>query len=754
MNQVPSTAIISHCRRDDNTGKWLIQENDDHCAGVARLTHKFASLFGMGNIGYVAGLLHDLGKERKEFQRYIRTANDMEPCERYRGEHKHSYVGMLASYKIYKKSPISLIMGSIIEAHHRGLYDANEEEIKRRLTESLPEPVKGRLDEIQNAVNRYQQEIQQEIYEVLKGAKPQDAQMLIRMLFSCLVDADRLDTEAFMKGIDIPKRDNCGEMEQLYHTLLSHIRNIESSCVKSDINDIRHYIVEECLTSAQEGKGIFSLTVPTGGGKTISSMIWALRHAMEHGMERIIVAIPYTSIIEQTAQIFKSIFGDDKVIEHHSLVEMDEEADKDEEVTLKRTLENWDAPIIVTTNVQLFESLFSHRPSKCRKLHNICNSVIILDEAQALPISLLSPIVDCLDTLVRRFKCSLLISTATQPALGKEHHGHRKDVILQGFSSVKEIIPVGADLFGKMKRVNVTHLNKPRTYDEVTEEMMRHDRVLCIVNTKKDAYELYRRLPKEGHVFHLSRDMYPAHIRREINEIKKLLKDPDCKDIRVVSTQLIEAGVDIDFPVVMRQEVGLDSIIQAAGRCNREGRMGMGEVIVYCIKDRNPCSGVMARGNAARQSLECWTEIDRLDVIEDYYTRLYSRCDSFDQIKVKSGAYAGDRSVRELLNHCPYFQTVGENFKLIDENTRSIIVKCEENEEDVQRLKCGIVNKHLMRRLAAYSVGVRDHTFKKMVSEGMIELYPNDFYVMENPYFYGDTGIKINEETTEDIFIL
>lgn len=586
-----------------------------------------------------------------------------------------------------------------------------------------------------------------ELTSFCKQSENIDMQMLIRMLLSCLVDSDYLDTEAFMSNKDISLPQNENQMQILHATLLEHINEIESTCVKNEINDIRHFIVSQCQVASTTERGVFSLTVPTGGGKTLSSMVWAISHALKHSMDRIIIAIPYTSIIEQTAAIFKNIFGEENVIEHHSLVEnRDEESD-----TTKHNIENWDAPIVVTTNVQLFESLFSHKPSKVRKLHNICNSVIILDEAQALPITLLNPIIESLRILVRKFGCSLLISTATQPALGQEHRGINPKARLKGFSNITEIIPQKANLFESMKRTEVVSDEACKSYDDIVEDLCKHEKVLCIVNSKKDAYEIYRRLSKvEENVFHLSKNMYPLHIKDTIDNIKQSLKCPDCSNLKVISTQLIEAGVDIDFPVVFRQEAGLDSIIQAAGRCNREGKLALGKVFVFRIKDRPPFPGLMARGNDARISMYNHNDIHNPKIIEEYYSRLYGRCNSFDEITVKNVK----QKVSELLNCRPYYQTVGENFKLISDNTISIIIACRENSKYLTLLKEGKVNKALLRKLSSFSVGIREYTFRNLLKQGMIECYPNDFYVIENPLFYGETGLKIYNETLEEVFIL
>lgn len=742
MEQDITSKLISHLYNID--GEWVIQDNETHSQNVAELAQRFAAKFGMDKCGYVAGKLHDLGKARNEFQQYIRSVNGI-GLNKTNCEHNHAYVGMVASNQLYPNVS-GMVIGSVIESHHRGLYDLDQDGLNERKRKEFPREIS-----MPNA--DYNAEVYSEICEFSTNSNSFDAQMMIRMLFSCLVDADYTDTEAFMIDKSELLTIQPSGLDVLSNKLLSHIQRVEATCTPCEINDIRHYILEQCTKASNLDRGVYSLSVPTGGGKTISSMVWAIFHALKNGMERVIVAIPFTSIIEQTAQIFRNIFGDEAVLEHHSLMDIDSYTSNSEynsNEAVRRKIGNWDAPIIVTTNVQLFESLFSHKTSKARKLHNICNSVIILDEAQALPVSLINPIVESLNSLVRKFGCSVLISTATQPALGRQHIGTLPTTRLNGFDKIQEIIPSEAKLFERMNRTVVTNINDSMSYDEIAGEMQRHPKVLCIVNSRKDAYEIYRRLPQNGNSFHLSKNMYPAHIKNAIQDIRDLLSSPNCEELKVVSTQLIEAGVDIDFPVVMRQEAGLDSIIQAAGRCNREGKLESGNVIVFKIKDRPPFPGMIARGNDARKSLSDQSDINNPMVIDEYYSKLYSRCDSFDEISIEGRK----DSICKLLTGLPRFQTVGENFKLINDQTQSVIISCTENKTLLNQLRYGQVTKSLLKKLAPYVVSLRDYTLNKLVTTGVIEHWPNDFFVIENPLFYGETGIKLNDEITEEIFIL
>lgn len=735
MNQNLDTAIISHLYKDDN-GQWNIQDNEIHSKGVAELAQRFASKFGMSMFGYIAGMLHDLGKERDVFQQYIRAVNGIEGYT-VPAEHRHAYVGALAALKLYPNA-IKELLAVVISAHHRGLYDMCGQEFKKLIEEAFP-------NKMSLPAPQYEQELNDELHPYLKDGDLLGRQMGIRMLFSCLVDADYMDTDAFMNQRAINKE--YLSLEQLNDILTKYIHHLESTSHPSEINEIRHSILENCLSKSLQPRGVYSLSVPTGGGKTISSMVWAVSHAIKHGMDRIIVAIPFTSIIQQTANIFREIFGDENVIEHHSLAEVDND-------TNKLCVTNWDAPIVVTTNVQLFESLYSHKPSKCRKLHNIANSVIILDEAQALPVSMLNPIVKSLDILTKSFGCSVLLSTATQPALGGIHTGTLRTTIFTGFKRVTEIIPDVKALFSKMKRTEVTEIPENLSYDEIANEILKHPKVLCIVNTRKDAYEIYRRLSGSTNTFHLSKNMYASHIQSHLTDIKNMLKDSQCETLRLISTQLIEAGVDIDFPVVLRQEAGLDSIIQAAGRCNREGKHKVGVVKVFKIKDRNPCPGLMTKGNSARKALSNPADIHNPAVISQYYENLYSRCTSFDTIKIKELGTTIEHQTCKLLLDGGHFETVGKNFRLIDDNSRSIIIACHAPEHLISMIKNDCISKTLLQQLSAYTVSIPEYTYKKLLKDGCIEELSNGHALMENSLYYEDTGLKVNDEIIEDLFII
>ena len=493
--------------------------------------------------------------------------------------------------------------------------------------------------------------------------------------------------------------------------------------------------------------GFYSLTVPTGGGKTLSSLVWAIRHALHNGQKRIIIAIPYTSIIVQTASILRKIFGEDNVLEHHNNV--DPELIKDETLRerMKLATENWDYPIIVTTNVQLFESMFSNKPSKCRKLHNISNSVIILDEVQTIPVDYLQPIVDSLKTYGKLFNLSVLFTTASQPVLSGLIEGCNPKASFSGIDKVTEIVPPELELHKKLRRVDLEFDNNGKSYDEVAGMLCRHKRVLCIVNTRKDAKELYERLPQEGITLHLSKMMCPDHIRETIEKIKDALKDDRNEIIRVISTQLIEAGVDIDFPVVFRQEAGLDSILQAAGRCNREGKKDKCTTYVFSLSKEHPLpKGDMQSANNARLSLSGNLDWFAPDTMDSYFHQLYCRRDTFDKKDIKHYLY----NASELS-----FATAAKEFKLIDDTGKSVIICWKDSMDLVRRLLQNGPSYLLMKNLSKYSVNVNKTDFDTLIKSGIVTEPMEGIYVAEHKEQYDEhIGLRTDYNHTIDTSLI
>ena len=720
------TVIISHIRQSDKA----VQTNEVHQFGVAELASKFAGEFGMSEWGRVLGLLHDKGKEKKAFQQHITRESGLDPNVKVEGDYRHAYVGALVAKRLFSK--LYPLMINAIMGHHRGLYDDGE--MKEVMKMEIPDDV--HVEEIDADF-----EIPQ-IEKPIKGYQ-KDIHHLQRMLYSCLVDADYLDTEAFMQPEQSELRGNHESLAALEVKLETYLNKLKHGAPDTEVNRIRNEVQQYCIKESDNKSGFYSLTVPTGGGKTLSSVLWAIKHAVRNNLNSIIIAIPYTSIITQTASMLRNIFGEENVLEHHSNVDSSKMIDKELANRLKLATENWDYPIIVTTNVQFFESLFSNKPSDCRKLHNIAKSVLIFDEVQTLPIAFLQPIIDTFDTLKKVFGSSILFTTASQPVLSGKIMGTNPFVSFEGLPEIREIIPKEANLHNRLRRVEIHFDEKQKDYDEIAEQIVKHQRALCIVNTRNDAKEIFTRLSKEGICLHLSRMMCPDHVRETIAKVKTALNDPDNSVIRVVATQLIEAGVDIDFPVVFRQEAGLDSILQAAGRCNREGRLDKGETFVFSLQKPLP-KGFMTQTNNARINMGKDHDWFSPEAMEAYFIQLYSRVDSFDKANIKELLYKADMQ----------FETAASEFQLIDDNTTSVIVNWKNSLDLVERLKNEGVSYSLMKALSQYSVNVRNNDMKKLIEAGAVEEVLEGIYVISDPKFY-DKGIGLvtDNHWLEEIYI-
>ena len=729
--------VISHLFKDDKD-YWHIQSNEQHLEGVARLAEGFANEFGMGSWGKVLGLLHDKGKERKSFQDYIRQNSGLEPDIHCSLEHNHAFVGGIIAKSIYGKGSESLLCNQII-SHHSGLQDYCQ--IEETLNKDIPSDVNRCVDRIQ--LNRPPFSFSQ-----IKGSKRMtpDANHLSRMLFSCLVDADYLDTELFMDEKSARKRINAISLPSLLPLLETYIDNLQKKGNESDVNAIRRKVQERCASMSNVDKGFYSLTVPTGGGKTLSSLVWALRHAVHNGMKRIIIAIPYTSIIVQTASILKQIFGEETVLEHHSNFDPQSIQGKEMQHKAKLATENWDYPIVVTTNVQLFESMFSNKPSDCRKLHNIVNSVIILDEVQMLPTDYLQPIVDALKSYKRMFGISVLFTTASQPVLSGLIEGCNPKAEFQGIDNITEIIPKEDVLHDKLRRVRLEIDNTGSTYDEIADQLSQHNKVLCIVNTRNDAREIFERLPKEGMTIHLSRMMCPRHVSKAIQEIKQALLDNSETVIRVVATQLIEAGVDIDFPVVYRQEAGLDSILQAAGRCNREGKLDMATTYVFSLSVEHKLYGSIIDANNARLNMINVNDWFAPETMTEYFRQLYCRKETFDKKDIKTLLY-------KPTEMC--FAEAAKEFRLIEETGKTVYVNMDDSLELIERLKSDGITYSLMKQLSQYSVNIHERDFQKLLGSGAIEEVIDGIYVVNDQAQYDENiGLRLDNHWMNEILTI
>lgn len=729
---------------------------DEHLREVGQLAATFASGPAQ-HMARLAGLWHDLGKRRPGFQRYIRLAGGVDAhIERVADHQKtHSAAGALwAAVELERQlGPQGLLLSRVLQyviaGHHAGLDNWEGAGLAARLASS---DAKTEFDEAMSCDSPFDISHPDSVDLNLKSLPiatehqaPGRFALSVRMLFSALVDADFLDTERYMNVEKARKRNGSPSMPAMRQTLSAHLDSFASHADATSVNRVRADVLRQCISKAVLASGAFSLTVPTGGGKTLSSLAFALDHAAHHGKRRIIYAIPYTSIIEQTADVFRDVFaplGEDVVIEHHSNVESDAES---ETARSRLACENWDAPLVVTTNVQLFESLFARKTSRCRKLHNLIDSVIVLDEAQLLPVEFLQPVIDVLRYLIHDFGATVLLCTATQPVLDASSSPDPQRGIARGIGPVTEIIDDVPALYAALERVRVrlpTSLETPRDWPELADEIAQHEAVLSIVSRRADARELYGLIKArtDDGCWHLSALMCAQHRSDTINSIKRALADrrtalaggQSATPVRVVSTQLVEAGVDLDFPVVYRAMAGLDSIAQAAGRCNREGRLPEpGEVHVFVPPTQAP-PGLLRQARDTCKAV--WHELPEqpfaLPLIRTYFQRLYHDAQSLDRhgicgmLRLQVDAKALSLPVQ--------FRDAAKKFRLIDNDDAAIVLVrySSPNARDDINVLIGMLERDgparwLMRKLQRYGVTIYRYQLKALIDAGDIREVPS-----------------------------
>jgi CRISPR-associated endonuclease/helicase Cas3 len=612
--------------------------------------------------------------------------------------------------------------------HHAGLPDGRGvgPTLERRLEKELPECA---ADMIQAMGTELPNEFPFQINEQRFGFQ---LSFLIRMLFSCLVDADRLDTEAFMNPESARLREQKPGMANLASRFFPALETLVSGSPDSRVNRLRRKVLDECMRAADLESGLFSLTVPTGGGKTLSSLAFALHHARRHGLKRIVYVMPYTSIIEQNAAVFRTFLGDDAVLEHHSSFDFDagEEGENPNLEWAKLAAENWDAPLIATTAVQFFESLFSSKPGKCRKLHNLACSVVVLDEAQMLPRHLLLACLEALRELTASYGTSVVLCTATQPALSK-----REDFV-QGLEGVREIVSEPHQLHAELKRTQVEHLGELSDAN-LAEQLTEQEQVLCITNTRGHARNLYEILKDgTGSVYHLSASMCPVHRREKLDEIREALhRGEPC---RVVSTQLVEAGVDVDFPVVYRAATGIDSVAQAAGRCDREGRLteeigdAAGRVYVFYPEQGLPPGHFRLTALTSEEVLRHFEDPLDPEAVEMYFRHLFWRAGS--ELDKNNILYWLEEDATR--GNLP-FRTVDSLFRMIEEEKESIVVPLDNHaEEMVNSLHYVTYPGGLLRRLQPYTVQIHARWLHHLEAGGAVEYVRDRIPVLRNMDIY------------------
>jgi len=717
--------------------KYLAHISDDgkreqsiksHLEETALLAKGFAGEFGCGDWGYFCGMLHDVGKYSAKFQGRIRGSGEAVD---------HATAGAQLCCKLGKENGgFYAVPAYCIAGHHAGLPDTGTSaDTGERGTFA------GRMKKKIEDYGAYQEEISIPMLRppVIKTVGKKDPtfamSFFIRMLYSCLVDADYLNTEDFMQdgetgrmgGESIPLL-----LEKLNRCIAGWLVNEE----QDTINGRRTEILKSCIENGKKEKGLFRLTVPTGGGKTVASLAFALNHAVEHGMKRIIYVIPYTSIIEQNAKVFSDILGEENVLEHHSGIDYES---TDELRKKQLAAENWDLPVVVTTNVQFFESLFSNKSSKCRKLHNIANSVVIFDEAQMLPNDYLKPCIAAMEELVRNYGSSIVLCTATQPSLqpffSEDMHG-------------LELCPRLEEQFQFFRRASFRNLGKI-TEEALLERLAAEKQALCILNTKNNVQKLYEKIKGEG-VYHLSTFMYPQHRQRRLADIRERLRTG--KKCIVIATSLVEAGVDLDFQNVYRELAGIDSMIQAAGRCNREGNRDAETSFAYYfqLEEVRRIPGQEQQIETAKQVIRGHEDISSLEAVQEYFARLY---------RFKGSALDKKNVLEEFQKGRFAFATVAKEFKLIEQNTRTILIPVEERAKEIaEELRLKGASRKLIREAGKYCVNVYDNLFQKMYSAGMIaevsEELRGEFFVLRDCSDYSDeTGLRVNVDLGVDVWL-
>ena len=740
----------------DELGNLLPYEHwqtlQSHSVNVGEMAAEFARVFGAQEVACQTGQLHDLGKYSEAFDHRLHGGPSVD----------HATAGAKIAIERWGNA-IGKLMAFCIAGHHAGLANGcregdNRSTLKQRLALQFGEGIPA-LD------NLWQQEIK--LPQNL-SAPPLKADahhpffsyaFFTRMLYSCLVDADYLDTEAFYSNLEnkAVERGGYPDLNALQHNFNQFInafrRRIAQAPAQTEaekrnaaLNRLRSEILDHAVEQAAQPQGLFTLTVPTGGGKTFTSMAFALEHAKHHGMRRVIYVIPFTSIIEQNAAEFRKAFGElgeQAVLEHHSTFDdgkLQNEATKDK---LRLASENWDAPIVVTTAVQFFESLFADRSSRCRKLHNIAGSVIILDEAQMLPLNLLLPIMQAIKELAQNYRCSIVMCTATQPAVQAENGFYR------GFENVREIAPEPETLFAQLRRTTVQHIGT-QTDADLLAKLAEHPQMLVIVNNRRHARSLYDQAKHLDGTFHLTTLMCAKHRSQKLDEIRGRLKNGE--SCRVIATSLIEAGVDVDFPLVMRAEAGLDSVAQAAGRCNREGKRPSENSFVWIFVPEEQWKAppeLATQAAVMRLTADSFSDdLLSTQAVAAYFAELY-------QLK---GSELDNKKILKMHNDTGQsldfpFQTVADKFRMIESHMQPLIIPFDgEAENLISSLHQADHIGGLLRKLQPYTVQIPEKALAALYKAGRIEPineknFGKQFYTLIGLDLYDDVAGLSWEDT-------
>lgn len=712
---------LAHISEDETRSQTLT----DHLRGTAALAGQFASAFSAGAEGEFVGLLHDLGKDSPGFQHRLHGGPPVD----------HSTAGAQAA--LQQNDPCAAFA---IAGHHSGIPDGGHRQdapdeptlfgrIKRQV------PVAGGLPPItaRPALPAW----------VAESKDNLTTAFFTRMLFSCLVDADFLDTETFMNGGPAP-RGTWQSIPELLKKMKVKADSYLTGAASSPVGAQRNQVLQACLEQGRTGpRGIYTLTVPTGGGKTFASLAFALEHAAAHGLNRVIYVIPYTSIIDQTAQTFTDLLGEENVLAHFSTADYKMVEKDDLTPSQYRSLlasENWDAPVIVTTAVQFFESLYANRSSRCRKLHNLANSVLIFDEAQTLPCDYLRPCVSAIAQLVQHYGVTAVLCTATQPDLGGLFREFAPE------QPLRELSPDPDLLYQVLRRVTLGDLGTV-SYEALVGQLKEHEQVLCVVNRRKTAQTLFAALPQDGS-YCLTTLLCAADRRRQLAEIRARLENG--LPCRVVSTSLIEAGVDVDFPSAYREQAGLDSLLQTAGRCNRNGKRLAAESPVWLFRLEDCPAPRMIRANvdALAYVQQHFARLDTPEAILAYFRQLYANKASLDRHGILPAFQKGDSPGRFFP-----FAWAAEQFRLIESPTRTVYLPIGEGKALCEQLRRQGPTRTLLRRLGLYSVNCYEGQLKALLAAGASEELPGGELLLADETLYSDkTGLTVEIETGNGLF--
>ncbi len=767
-------AIYAHSLPGQPLATW--ETLAEHSAAVGALAGEFAKPLGWAEVLRLAGSLHDIGKVSPDFQAYIAG-------QRPSGG-DHSSAGARIALDRYGTGPgraLGTILAAIIAAHHAGLADGSD--LNRRMQAAGPlvpadwQSHAGPLPEPAG--------LRPSVPPPQGGPKGFAWSFLVRMLFSCLVDADFIATERFYARAtgETITRGNHTALAVLRDRLAAFMAEKRASAPSTPLNALRAGIRDHALAKAALAPGLFSLTVPTGGGKTLASLSFALEHAVRHGLRRVIYVIPYTSIIDQTAEVFRQALGDsDDILEHHASFDWEKarkERLADDEAPsalakLQRAAENWDVPIVITTAVQFFESLFANRTSRCRKLHNIAGSVVVLDEVQTLPLPLLMPSLAAIEQLALNYRTSVVLCTATQPALRKVDGAltdKDKRPIGLDLPPERELAPDPAGLYDKLRRVAVESLTGPVTDEAIAARFSEQPQMLCIVNTRRHARVLFDAIRDLPGAVHLSTLMCARHRRLVLADLRAKLKAG--APVRLVATSLIEAGVDISFPEVWRAATGIDSIAQAAGRCNREGELKdaaaaprLGRVVVFEPADGHLPHDIKLRWQAAQPSLARHADPLGLAAVRDYFAELYWRKGDANEVfdTARIGAYPGIlRAIGETAAELAFpFRSIAEAFHLIDDAMEPVVVpwRSSPDDDDATTLPGRIAGMERplaadLRRLQHYVVSIPKKARDEWLARGVLRpVHPALGEAMlrfgNDAHYRGDTGVDLADMTFRD----